>query len=297
MNENLRKHMEDEHTENTGEGGVPLEAIQAVDPASFLPGSEIMGISAHGASFWTRTARLDTILDGAKQSYFLKTSFGELGNTMMSSEYHCMNKIHAVMPDLVPKTIAWGSYSSIPDVHFFLADFRPMTDELPDIEAFPAKMAELHRSATSPDGRFGFDVTTFHGETPIEHGWSDTWEDYFSRTTKVLFELEQDAQGANEEIRELMVPFFNELAVWRQPWNKIGKPYRMQYHEHFPMSQPQGDYDDRNALYATRVNILDSILYKENPSYREMLISSMKELVGKFPGGLEEWKSAQIDRL
>ncbi|KAK8123157.1 hypothetical protein PG984_011827 [Apiospora sp. TS-2023a] len=343
--------MTNEHTESAENLGVPIEAIQAVDPAVLekLPASsEIGSISAHGASFWTRTARLDTTLDGAKQSFFLKTSHGELGKTMMSSEYHCMKKINAIMPDLVPKTIAWGSYSNIPDVHFFLADFRPMTGELPDIESFTAKMAELHRSATSPDGKFGFDVTTFHGETPIEHGWSDSWEDYFTRTTKVLFVLEQEAQGPNEEIRELMVPFFGkviprllrpletggrsirpslihgdmwhgnastdsetnmpiifdaasfyahneyELAVWRQPWNEINKPYRMEYHKYFPKSQPEGDYDDRNLLYATRVNILDSILYKDDHGYREMLISSMRELVEKFPGGLEERESAQL---
>ncbi|KAK8071624.1 Aldo/keto reductase [Apiospora saccharicola] len=60
----------------------------------------------------------------------------------------------------------------------------------------------------------------------------------------------------------------HELAVWRQPWNKISTPFRMQYHQHFPKSKPEGDYDDRNLLYAT-------------------LISSMRELVEKFPGGLE----------
>lgn len=38
------------------------------------PGSEIRGMSPHGASFWTRTARIDTGLDGARQSYFLKVS-------------------------------------------------------------------------------------------------------------------------------------------------------------------------------------------------------------------------------
>ncbi|KAK8074124.1 hypothetical protein PG994_005023 [Apiospora phragmitis] len=358
--------MGNEHTEYIEEVEVPVEAIQAVDPAvaeKLPPGIQIEGISEHGASFWTRTARLDTTLDGVMKSFFLKchtsyyatlkistTSFGERGRKMMSGEYHCMNKIHAVVPDLVPETIAWGSYSDIPDVHFFLAEFRPMTDELPDVEVFPARMAELHRTATSPDGKFGFDFTTFHGNTPIEHGWSDTWEDYFTRTTKVLLELEQEAQGPNEEIRGLMVPFFGkvvprllrpletggrsiqpslihgdlwdgnasmdsetempiifdaasfyahneyELGVWRQPWNKIKKPYRMRYHKHFPKSQPEEDYDDRNVLYATRVNILDSILYKGDPSYREMLINGMKGLVDKFPGGLEEWEGAQTSR-
>ncbi|KAK6821318.1 hypothetical protein PG987_015718 [Apiospora arundinis] len=274
------------------------------------------------------------------------TAYGDQGRKVLLGEHLCMNKIYDTMPDLVPKTIAWGSYLDIPNVHFFLADFRPMREGLPDLDSFPAKIAKLHRVATSPNGKFGFDVTTFHGNTPIEHGWSNTWEEYFTRTTKVLFELEQEAQGYNEEIRELMVPFFSkvvprllrpletggrsiqpslihgdlwhgnastdsetclpiifdaasfyahneyELGVWRQPWNEIDERYRMRYYKHFPRSQPEEDYDDRNLLYATRVNILDSILYKGDPGYRKMLICSMKRLVERFPGGLEAWKAS-----
>ncbi|KAI1264596.1 Fructosamine kinase-domain-containing protein [Xylariaceae sp. FL1019] len=334
--------MGDEHTGSTGEVGVPVDAIQTIDPAvvAKLPaGIEVLSITAHGASFWTRTARLNTVLNGTEQAYFLKTSFGERGRMMMSSEFLCMTRIHNIMSDFVPAPLAWGTYSTIPDVHFLLCDFRSMTDDLPDLETFPAKMADLHRAGVSPNGKFGFDVTTFHGNTPIEHGWSDTWEEYFTRTTRTLFELEQESQGPSEEIRALMVPFFEkviprllrpletggrsiqpslihgdlwhgnasmdsntdmpvifdaasfyahneyELGVWRQPWNKIGKDYRVRYHECFPKSQPEGDYDDRNALYALRVNILDSILYKEDSSYREMLIAGMQELVDKFPNG------------
>ncbi|RYP78448.1 hypothetical protein DL771_000633 [Monosporascus sp. 5C6A] len=267
------------------------------------------------------------------------------------------------MGDLVPQPIAWGSYSSIPGVHFFLCEFRLMTDDLPDLETFPAMIAELHRTGTSPDGRFGFDVTTFHGEVPIEHGWSDTWEEYFGRTTRVLLQLEQEVRGPDEEIQKLSEPFFekviprllrplgtgghsirpslihgdlwhgnasmdrdsgmpiifdaasfyahnecksrvpgfprtaaqwiDELAVWRQPWNKINELYRERYHEHFPKSYPEADYDGRNLLYATRVNMLDSILYKNDRSYREMLIEGMRQLVEEFAGGFEQWEVSQ----
>lgn len=129
----------------------------------------------------------------------------------MSGEFKSMTVIHDVMPNLVPKPIAWGSYSTIEGVHFFLCEFRNMTDELPDIESFPAQMAELHRLGTSPDKRFGFYVTTYHGNIPIEHGWSDTWEDYFTRTTRVLLQLEQEAQGHNQEILDLSKPFFEKV--------------------------------------------------------------------------------------
>ncbi|KAK0661185.1 Fructosamine kinase-domain-containing protein [Cercophora samala] len=340
--------MGNEHTDYTGEIDVPVEAIQKIDPAVVkkLPqGTEVKSVTAHGASFWTRTARLDAVSEDNKDvQYFLKTSYGDRGRKMMSGEFVSMTTIHSVAPHLVPKPLAWGTYEDLDDVHFFLCEFRNMTDELPDIETFPVQMAELHRSGTSPNGKFGFSVTTYHGNTPIEHGWSDTWEDYFTRTTKVLFQMEQEAQGPNPEILELSKPFFEkvvprllrpletdgrsirpalihgdlwhgnatmdgdtdqpvifdaasfyahneyELGVWRQSWNKIKKPYRLRYYRHFPRAQPEEDFDDRNLLYATRVNILDSILYKGEDSYREVLLTSLRELVEKFPGGYDEWK-------
>ena len=41
-------------------------------------GTQATGISAFGASFWTRTARLDTEMDGEAKAYFLKVSLTQL---------------------------------------------------------------------------------------------------------------------------------------------------------------------------------------------------------------------------
>ncbi|RTE75721.1 hypothetical protein BHE90_009831 [Fusarium euwallaceae] len=54
------------------------------------------------------------------------------------------------------------------------------------------------------------------------------------------------------------------------------------YHEHIPKSEPEGDWDDRHALYSTRVIIHDSALYPEKPHFRRILIEEMKKLVDKF---------------
>jgi protein-ribulosamine 3-kinase len=268
---------------------------------------------------------------------------------MMSGEYAAMSLIHKTVPDFVPRPIDWGTYSTIPDVHFFISEFRSMTSELPDLTSFPAQLAMLHREGTSSDGKFGFSTTSFHGNTPLNHGWADTWEEYFTTRTKTLIEMEQEAQGPCQEILDLAEPFFNkvvprllrpletggrhirpslihgdlwhgnatmdadnerpiifdaasfyahneyELGVWRADWNKIGQSHVKQYHMHFPISPPEEDHDDRNLLYATRVNILDSILYKRDSEYREQLIADMRKLVAKYPEGYEGWLALQQD--
>jgi protein-ribulosamine 3-kinase len=89
-----------------------------------------------------------------------------------------MSAIFNATPDLVPCPVAWGTYASSPDIHFFLCNFHNMTDELPDIDAFLAKIADMHRKDTSPNGKYRFPVTTYHDNTPLDHGWADTWEEY-----------------------------------------------------------------------------------------------------------------------
>ncbi|KAI8961062.1 Fructosamine kinase-domain-containing protein [Daldinia sp. FL1419] len=341
--------MAGQETDHASETMVPIEAIQIVDPqvATKFPPAARISIVPHGISLWTRTARLDVEHGGIRKPYFLKTSYGALGREMTQSEFRCMSRIRGVTPDLVPEPIASGTFSSVPDVHFLLCEFRRMTGDVPAPEALGAKIAELHRCSSGSSTKFGSDASTFHGNVRVDHGWSDSWEEYFARTTRVLFDLEQEAQGPNEEIKEMIPPFFDkvvprllrpletcgrsiqpclihgdlwhgnaetdaetglpvifdaaslyahneyELGVWRQPWNKIGEAYRDEYHKYMPESQPEEDCDDRNALYAVRVNILDSILYKDDSSYRQMLISGMRELVDKFPGGFEEWNSSK----
>lgn len=122
-----------------------------------------------------------------------------------------MANIYNVKPSLVPRPISWGTYEKINDVHFLLCEFRNITDELPDIESFPAKMAELHRNGTSPNGQFGFDMATYHGNIPIHHGWSDTWEEYFTQTTRTLLDMEQEVQGPSEELTKLSKGFFDKV--------------------------------------------------------------------------------------
>ncbi|KAL9032062.1 MAG: hypothetical protein Q9180_006721, partial [Flavoplaca navasiana] len=78
-------------------GGVGLPApkalfkhfsVEDVDEAvvSKLPqGARITSANAHGASFWTQTARLDVVLsDGSDVAYFLKVAKDDNGKGMLT---------------------------------------------------------------------------------------------------------------------------------------------------------------------------------------------------------------------
>jgi hypothetical protein len=51
-----------------------------ISPAELPPGTKATGISAFGASFWTRTARLDTEKDDQSKPYFLKVKWTAYSN-------------------------------------------------------------------------------------------------------------------------------------------------------------------------------------------------------------------------
>jgi hypothetical protein len=61
----------------------------------FPPGSKVKDARSHGASFWTRTARIDIELaDKTQKAYFLRVSTGELGMSMLRGVCEGAKVIH-----------------------------------------------------------------------------------------------------------------------------------------------------------------------------------------------------------
>lgn len=122
---------------------------------------------------------------------------------MMRAEFTSVSAIHDVLPDFAPKAISWGTYASNPECHFYLASFHEMAEELPDVNAFAWKVAELHQKSVSPKGKFGFPVTTFSGNAPQDNSWTDTWEAFFTQAVTHMLKLEEESQGPSEEMAHL----------------------------------------------------------------------------------------------
>jgi protein-ribulosamine 3-kinase len=104
---------------------------------------------------------------------------------------------------MVAKPVAWGSYESIPDTHFFVTEFHEMSEDVPDVADFPALVAELHKRGVSPDGKFGFPFKTYGGNNPQQFPISDTWEECYTKGMQGIFAAEMATHGADEEMEHL----------------------------------------------------------------------------------------------
>ncbi|KXG50319.1 Fructosamine/Ketosamine-3-kinase [Penicillium griseofulvum] len=182
---------------------VPESVITFVDDSvsKQLPeGSTVVSIFSHGASYWTRTAEIKTTSStGDEISFFLKVAQGDIGKGMLYGEFHSMTAIHNAMPNIAPQPIGNGTYKKDSETHFFLCRFHAMKG-LPNVTDFPAAVAQLHKNGISPNGKFGFPVTTYQGRLPQNTTECDRWEESFSNGIEQFFKAEEEAQGFDEEM-------------------------------------------------------------------------------------------------
>jgi protein-ribulosamine 3-kinase len=130
---------------------------------------------------------------------------------MLEGEFESMSVIHSITPSFAPKPITWGTFESDDKLHFFICDFHHMDGEIPEQNAFAENLAKLHRESKSPEGKFGFHVTTYNGNLPQDVRWTSTWEECFVNGTKKDFELEREVRGLSPELEELMEPLFSKV--------------------------------------------------------------------------------------
>ncbi|KAJ5937811.1 hypothetical protein N7454_004153 [Penicillium verhagenii] len=200
-----------------GDGGPSNLGIGVgdIDPAVMreLPElCKVISIKTRGESFWARTGRIDVLLpDGAVQTFFIKVITTELGMNVTRSEFQSMTAIHDVLPEFVPKPLACGTYSTIPDTYFFLCQFREMGTEMPDPHKLAALLSSLHEKSISPTGKFGFHTTTYAGNLPQFVGWEDSWEAFFAKSMRQALDLEIARKGPSEELDALCLPLFEKV--------------------------------------------------------------------------------------
>ncbi|KAK7900981.1 hypothetical protein LTR67_003267 [Exophiala xenobiotica] len=165
---------------------------------SFPAGTRVVSANKFGQSKWTVTARLDvTQSDGTPASYFLKCAAEDAGRVMMEGEFNGMSELYKTMPELVPKPVTWGKFSTaVPETYFFLAQFIDMSDRVPEPNQLCSKLAKLHRISESPTGKFGFHITTCQGRRPQAVAWESSWTIFFSNLLRHVIAMDDAENGS-----------------------------------------------------------------------------------------------------
>lgn len=130
---------------------------------------------------------------------------------MTKGEFESMSTMHTVLPEFVPRPIACGTYKTIPDTHFFLCEFREMTEDMPDPHKFAALLSAVHQKSESPTGKFGFHITTYAGNLPQFVAWEESWEAFFAKSMRHALDLEIERKGPSEELDVLSRTLFEKV--------------------------------------------------------------------------------------
>ncbi len=263
---------------------------------------------------------------------------------MMEGTYHSERIFHTYLPENVPKPYAWGNFKSDPSTWFYLCDFHDMVEEVPEYRRFVSLIAKVHRESMGKSERYGFDVPTYLGNIPNDNTWQDSWEVWFTQAMRQMFQIEEMAQGEDDELNVLKNGIFekviprllrpletggrsikpclihsdlwpgnsmpdaqtNEILIfdscafwghneadlgsWRAPRYKMDGPFLEEYRQVMGISEPRGDWDDRDALYALRYDLLNSAMFPKTEHGLQLRMrakNEMARLVRKYPRGLE----------
>lgn len=131
----------------------------------------------------------------------LQLALDETGQVMLFGEYTSLRTMDALIPGLVPTPLGWGKYSTEPVQYSLLSSFLNMNiKDPPNPKKFAARIAELHQKGTSPNGDFGFPVTTYNGALAHTVSWEKDWAVFFTTMLKAGLGYDTQTNGTWPEL-------------------------------------------------------------------------------------------------
>lgn len=135
----------------------------------------------------------------------------------MEGELEGSKAIYGIRPDFCPRPIAAGKFAELHDAYFYICEFVEMTEESPPLDSstFCARLATLHRKGKSPNGMFGFHVTTCNGWIPQLNKWDASWMTFFRNGFIHLLELDRRNNPAAPNFPEEYQEKFLDIVIPR----------------------------------------------------------------------------------
>ncbi|KAH9906959.1 Fructosamine/Ketosamine-3-kinase [Xylariomycetidae sp. FL2044] len=123
---------------------------------------------------------------------------------MMEGEFNAMSELYKWAPEMVPKPHSWGKYAlNDQESYFFLSEYIDMSDRMPDPNRLCAGIANLHRDSHSPNGEFGFHITTCQGRVPQDVSWEKNWTVFFTKLLRHVMKMDFELNGRWEELDQV----------------------------------------------------------------------------------------------
>lgn len=159
---------------------------------------------------------------GPKSHFFMKTSSDANASLLAQGEFESLQAISAAVPNLCPRSLGIGTYTSSPSTHFIVTQFLRLYEprfpflagvydsivsRRPDLAA---KLARLHTTpAPVPEGfktaQFGFPVTTCCGDTLQDNSFKSSWATFFAENRlKHILQQCKTNQGVDLVIRQMI---------------------------------------------------------------------------------------------
>jgi hypothetical protein len=66
---------------------------------------------------------------------------------MLNGEFELETALYSILLSFVSRLIAWGTYAFDLNIYFFLCAFYQMSNGIPEISKFCARLADLHQRA------------------------------------------------------------------------------------------------------------------------------------------------------
>ncbi|KAH7324679.1 Fructosamine kinase-domain-containing protein [Stachybotrys elegans] len=178
----------------------------------FPPGCKVLSVLPAGQSLWVTTVKILVQLnDGHTEEYFKKGAVGEAGSALIRGSFEAERAAHQFIPELVPRPIAWGTYVAKPDIHFYLAEFVDMYDEIINAKDWASAVSSLHLNSMgkSPTGEFGFHVNTHLANVPVNNAWQSSWQALWRQQMEGLFDHEESLYEPSQRLADLKTAYLD----------------------------------------------------------------------------------------
>ena len=172
----------------------------------------------------------------------------------MEGTFAAETAMYSAIPEHTPKPLAWGTYKSQPDVHFYICDFVDMLDNIPDPRSWGETIARLHQNSMgkSPCGKFGFHVTTHLANVPVANTWNKSWEVFWTQQMRSLFEQEETLRGVDKDFSNLKADLYkNVIPRLLRPLETGGRSVRpcLIHSDLWPGNVKPNAHDDKLCIF------------------------------------------------